>query len=217
MAAAWRGLAARRSELAKLEAALVETLDEITQPYQRYRIRRWLELAMLLILTVAEVVVAETVVQALGLSPMSTDMVAVVVGAAATGLAWLVGHEWAITHDSQAMAAGRRSWLGTAAATAGVFLLANLAVRVYFGLLDEEANHLGSGLVAPLLAGTLLTAVTAALMLVAAFVTAHAETSKEAELRKRLRQVRRELRVLDKRVGVDSGQNLDGNLSVVEG
>jgi hypothetical protein len=146
---------------------------------------------------------------------MSTDLVAVVVGSAATGLAWLAGHEWAIAHDPQAIAAGRRGWLGTATAAAG-FLLVNLTVRMYYGLLDEEANHLGSGLVAPLLTGALLTAVTAALMLVAAFVTAHAETSKEAELRKRLRHVRRNLRALESGVGLDSGQDSDGNLSIVE-
>src|SRR5216683_1390181 len=106
IAAARRGLAARRGELAKLAAALEEALEEVTPSYLRYRIRRWLELTMLLMLTVAEIVVAETVVQALGLSAMATYLVAVVVGAAATGLAWLVGHEWAVAHDPQAVAAG---------------------------------------------------------------------------------------------------------------
>lgn len=202
VAAAQRGLSARRSELAKLVAALEEALDQIVPPHQRYRIRRWLELTVLLVLTVAEVIVAGTVVQALGLSATSTILVAVVVGGAATGLAWLAGHEWALAHDPRAMTAGRRSWLGAATATAGAFLVANLAVRVYYGLLADQANHLGTGLVAPLLAGSLLTAVTAALMVVAAFVTAHAETVKEAELGRRLRQVRRELGALDGRAGV---------------
>ncbi len=173
-AAARRWLVARRNELLKLVPGLEEALDEFTLPYLRYRIRRWQEVAMLLTLTIAEIEVAETVVQALGLSPMTTELIAVVIGGAATGLAWLIGHESAVAQDPQALAAGRRSWLGVAVAIAGVVLLANLAVRVYYGLLDEEAHNLGSGLVTPLLAGTLLTAVTAALMLVAAFVTAHA-------------------------------------------
>lgn len=201
VAAAQRGLSARRSELTKLVAALEEALDQIVPPHQRYRIRRWLELTVLLVLTVAEVIVAQTVVQALGLSAISTTLVAVVVGGAATGLAWLIGHEWALARDSQAMAAGRRSWLGAATAAAGVFLVANLAVRVYYGLLAEQASQFGTGLVAPLLAGSLLTAVSGALMLVAAFVTAHAETAKEAELGRRLRKVRRELGALTSRAG----------------
>jgi hypothetical protein len=217
VAAARRGLAARLSELAKLAAALEEALDTITPPYLRYRIRRWLELTMLLLLTIAEIVVAETVVQALALSATATDLVAVVVGAAATGLAWLIGHEWAITQDPRAVAAGRRGWRGLAAATASAFLAANLAVRVYYGLLAEQANHLGNSLVAPLLSGGLLTAVTAALMVVAAFVTAHAETAKEAELRNRLRRIRRELQLLDNRTGaIDPGSPPNGHLSVVE-
>lgn len=217
VAAARRGLAARRSELVKLAAALEEALEQITPPHLRYRIRRWLELTMLMILTVAEVVVAETVVQALGLSATSTDLVAVVIGGAATGLAWLVGHEWAIAYDPQALATGRRSWLQAAAAIAGAFLVANLAVRVYYGLLAEQANHFGNGLVAPLLAGFLLTAVTAALMVVAAFVTAHAETAKEGEVRKRLQRVRRELGALDGRVGVpDVGPAAAEHLAVVD-
>lgn len=201
-AAARRGLAVRRSELAKLVAALEETLDEITPPYHRYRLRRWLELTVLLILTVAEVIVAQTVVQALGLSATSTDLVAVVVGGAATGLAWLVGHEWAVAHDPQAIAAGRRSWLGAAVATTGVFLAVNLAVRVYYTLLAEQVDGLGTGLVAPLVSGSLLTVITAALITVSAFITAHAETVKEAELRRRLRKARRELGALDSRIGV---------------
>jgi hypothetical protein len=214
-AAARRGLAARRSELVKLAAALEEALDQIVPAYQRHRIRRWLELAALVALTFAEIIVAETVVQALGLSAIDTVLVAVVVGVTATGLAWLVGQEWALTHDPQAMAAGRRSWLGVASGTAGAFLVANLAVRIYYGLLAEQASHLGAGLVAPLLAGSLLTAVTAALMVVAAFITAHAETAKEADLRKRLRQVRRELAALDGRAGLgEPGQA--GHLAVVD-
>jgi hypothetical protein len=168
-------------------------------------------------LTIAEVVVAETVVQALGLGAMATYLVAAVVGTAATGLAWLVGHEWAVARDPQAVAAGRRGWLGIAAATAGAFLAANLAVRVYYGLLAEQADYQGNGLVAPLLSGWLLTTVTAALMVVVAFVAARAETAKEAELRNRLRRVRREMHVLDRHVGpVDPGSYPDGQLSVVE-
>jgi hypothetical protein len=217
VAAARRVLVARRGERAKLVAALEAALEEVTPPYLRVRIRRWLELTVLLLLTIAEIVVAETVVQALGLSAMATYLVAVVVGAAATGLAWLVGHEWAVAHDPQAIAAGRRGWLGLAAATAGAFLAANLAVRVYYGLLAEQASNLGNSLVAPLLSGLLLTAVTAALMVVAAFVTANAETTKEAELRNRLRRGRKELQVLDHLVGPeDPGSYPDGQLSVVE-
>ncbi len=215
VAAAQRGLSARRIELAKLVAALEEALDQIVPPHQRYRIRRWLELTVLLVFTVAEVIVAESVVQALGLSATSTTLVAVVAGGAATGLAWLVGHEWALAHDPQVLAAGRRSWLKAATATAGAFLVANLAVRVYYGLLAEQASQLGTGLVAPLLAGSLLTAVTGALMLVAAFVTAHAETAKEAELGRRLRKVRRELGALDGRAGVAEPSPVE-HLTVVD-
>lgn len=217
VATARRGLAIRRSELTQLMGALEKAIDAITSPYSRYRIRRWQELTVLLLLTIAEVVVAETVVQALGLSATATDLVAVVVGAAATGLAWLIGHEWAVGQDPQALAAGRRGWLGIVGATAAAFLVANLGVRVYYGLLDEQANHLGSSLLAPLLTGSLLTAVTAALMVVAAFVTAHAETAKEADLRNRLRQVRSELHLLDSRTrAVDPDSYPDGHLSVVE-
>lgn len=202
VAAAQRGLSARRTELTKLVAALEEALDQIVPPHQRYRMRRWLELTVLLVFTVAEVIVAQTVVQALGVSATSTTLVAVVVGGAATGLAWLAGHEWALAYDPQALTAGRRSWLRVATAAAGAFLVANLAVRVYYGLLAERANQFGAGLGGPLLAGFLLTAVTGALMVVAAFVTAHAETAKEAELRRRLRRVRRELSTLDGRIGM---------------
>jgi hypothetical protein len=216
LAAARRGLAVRRGELAKLAAALEDVLDELTPPYMRYRIRRWLELIVLLMLTIAEIVVAETVVQALGLSATSTDLVALVVGAAATGLAWLVGHEWVVGRDPQAAAVGRRGWLSLAVAIAGAFLVANLAVRVYYGFLAEQADHLGNGLMAPVLAGSLLTVVTAALMVVAAFVTAHAETGKEAALRNQLRRVRDELRILDHRFGADPGPGPGGHLSAVD-
>jgi hypothetical protein len=216
LAAARRELAARRGELVKLVGALEGAIEEVTPSYLRYRIRRWLELTVLLMLTVAEIVVAETVVQALGLSAMATYLVAVVVGVAATGLAWLIGHEWAVAHDPQAVAAGRGGWLGLATATVGAFLAANLAVRVYYGLLAEQANNLGNSLAAPLLSGLLLTAVTAALMVVAAFVTAHTETAKEAELRNRLRRARKELQVLGRHVGpVDPSPYPDGQLSVV--
>ena len=93
---------------------------------------------------------------------------------------------------------GRRGWLRAALGTAGVFLAANLGVRVYYGVLSEQANNLGGGLVAPLLSGLLLTAVTAALMVVAAFVSAHAETAKESQLRAKLRRMRAELRRLER-------------------
>jgi hypothetical protein len=216
-AAARRGLTMRRSQLAQLIGALERALDTVTPAYLRYRIRRWLELTILLLLTIAEIVVAETVVQALGLSATATDLVAVVVGATATGLAWLIGHEWAIGQDAQALAAGRRGWLRITGVAASAFLIANLTMRVYYGYLDEQANHLGSSLLAPLLSGSLLTAVTAALMVVAAFTTGHAETGKEAELRNRLRQVRRELRLLDNRLrAVDPDSQMDGHLSVIE-
>ena len=129
-AAAHHGLAARRGALAKLVAALEETIDEITPPYLRYRIHRWLEMTVLLLLTAAEIVVAQTVVQALGLSAIATDLVALVMGATATGLAWLVGHEWIVARDPQAIAAGRPGWLGLAKAATAAFLVANLAVRV---------------------------------------------------------------------------------------
>ena len=200
MADARRDVAAAYRDQVELIAALEETLDEIGHPFQRYRISRRLEVASLIVLGGAEVVVASTVVQALGLTATATDLVAVGVGGAATGLAWLTGHEWAISRDPQAAAEGRRGWLRAALGTAGVFLAANLGVRVYYGVLSEQANNLGSGLVAPLLSGLLLTAVTAALMVVAAFVSAHAETAKESQLRAKLKRLRAELRSLE-RVG----------------
>ena len=148
----------------------------------------------MLVITAAEAVVSATVVQTLGLSAVFTALAAVAVGGAATGLAWLAGHEWAVAHDLPVAAGGRRGWLAVARVTVGAFLAANLATRVYYGLLAGQAAHLSSSIAASLLAGLLLTAVTAALMVVAAFVTAHAETGKEAELRVRLRQVHNELR-----------------------
>jgi hypothetical protein len=211
--AARQAMAARRSELATLAARLEETLDEIRVPHQRYQIRRWTQTTVLLILAAAEIVVAETVVQALGLSAILTGLVAVVVGGAATGLAWLVGHEWTVAHDPQAVAAGRRGWLGLVVATSGTFLVANLATRVYYGLRAEQASHLGSGLAASVLAGFLLTVVTAALMVVAAFVTAHAETGKEAELRARLRRVRNKLRLIEDFAGPTGKPGYERQLS----
>jgi hypothetical protein len=217
VADARRSLTIRRSELAEDAAALEEALDDLSPPYQRYRISRRAEVTSLLTLGVAEIVVADTVVQALGLTATATDLVAVAVGGAATGLAWLAGHEWAVSHDPQAAAAGQRGWRRLAVATAGSFLAVNLGVRVRYGLLAEQAGHLGSGLVAPLLSGALLTAVTAALMVVAAFVSAHAETAKEAELRVRLSRVRAELRSLEGRVGVlDPDQGTAVRLSVAD-
>jgi hypothetical protein len=217
VAAARRSLAARRAELAELISALQEALDSIVLPYQRYWIRRWLELTILSLLAVAETVVAANVVQALGLTATATDLVALAVGVAATGLAWIIGHEWAVAHDPQAVAAGRRGWLLFGTATAAAFLAANLAVRVYYGLLAEQVGHLGNGLVAPLLSGSLLTAVTAALMGMAAFVTAHAETGKEAGLRAQLRRARRELRSLETQIGVlEPGPDQSGHLAVVD-
>jgi hypothetical protein len=181
-------------------AALEETLDEIRPSYQRYRITRRQEVASLVVVGGAEVVVADTVVQALGLTAMATDLVAIGVGGAATGLAWLIGHEWALSRDLQAAAEGRRGWLGVAVGTAAAFLAANLGVRIYYGLLSEEVGNLGRNIVPPVLSGLLLTVVTAALMVVAAFVSAHAETAKESQLRVRLRRMRAELRSLE-RVG----------------
>ena len=195
--------------------ALEEALEEITPPYLRYQICRWLELLVLLLLP-GRGVVAQTVVQALGLTATVTDLVAVVVGVTATGLAWLLGHEWVVAHDPEAIAAGRPGWLGPAKLAIAVFLVANLAVRVYYGLLAEQVDQLGNGIVAPLLAGVLLTIVTAALMMVAAFVTAHAETAREAELRRRLRAARRELSQLDKLLGATPGAGPEAHLSVVE-
>ena len=53
-------------------------------------------------------------------------------------------------------------------------------------------------------------------MMVAAFITAHAETAQEAELRCRLRSVRRELGQMDKLLGAVPDTYPDGHLSVVE-
>jgi hypothetical protein len=83
---------------------------------------------------------------------------------------------------------------------AGAFLAANLGVRIYYGVLAEQASDLGGGIAAPLLSGLLLTVITAALMVVAAFVSAHAETAKESHLRRKLSRIRAELRSLE-RVG----------------
>jgi hypothetical protein len=196
------GLATRRRHLLEVAAVLEEAYDEIRPAYQRIRIGRPAEVASLLILGAAETVVAGTVVQSLGLTATATDLVAVAVGGVATGLAWLGGHEWALAHDPQAAAAGRRGWMRLAVGTTAVFLAANLGVRIYYGVLAEQAARLGNGLLTPLLSGVLLTSVTAALMVVAAFVTAHAESVKEAQLRVRLRRVRAELRSLYNRVGV---------------
>lgn len=205
-----RFLAMAHREQTQHEAALEEALDELAPPYQRYRISRRAEVAGLSVLGMAEVVVAATVVQALGLTSVTTDLVAVGVGGAATGLAWLVGHEWAVSHDPQAVAVGRRSWLRPALATSGIFLAANLGVRVYYGVLANEADHLGSGLVTPLMSGFLLTMVTAALMLIAAFVSAHADTSRESMLRAKLRRVRAELRALERAGALRLGVNPRG-------
>jgi hypothetical protein len=203
-AEARRDLAAKHQHLSEVAAVLEEAYHKLRPPYQRLRIGRVGEVASLLTLGVAEVVVADTVVQSLGFTATATNLVAVAVGGTATGLAWLVGHEWAVAHDPQAAAAGRRGWLRAAGTAAAAFLAANLGVRIYYGVLAEQAGHLGSGLVAPVLSGVLLTVVTAALMVVAAFITAHAESGKEAHLRARLRRVRAELRSLENRVGVPS-------------
>jgi hypothetical protein len=210
VAAARRSLVARRTELTKLIDALQEALDSIIPPYRRYWLRRWLELTILALLAVGETVIAVNVVQALGLTAIATDLVALAVGVAATGLAWVIGHEWAVAHDPQAAVAGRRGWLPLAMAIAGVFMAANLAVRVYYGLLAEQVDHLGNGLTAPLLSGLLLTAVTVTLMALAAFVTAHAETGKEAELRAQLYRARRELRSIEARTGVQQPDSYEG-------
>ncbi len=198
MADARRGVESAHRDLVELVAELEEALDQIRHPFQRIQISRRMEVASLAVLGGAEVVVASTVVQALGLTASATDLVAVGVGGAATGLAWLTGHEWAISRDPQAAAEGRRGWLRAALGTAVVFLAANLGVRVYYGVLSEQANNLGGGLVAPLLSGLLLTVVTAALMVVAAFVSAHAETAQESRLRAKLRRMRAQLRSLER-------------------
>jgi hypothetical protein len=202
VADARRDLAMYYQENVEHKAALEEALDEIRPPWQRYRISRRVEAASLIVLGAAETVVAETVVQSLGFTAIATDLVALGVGMAATGLAWTVGHEWAISRDPQATAAGRRGWHRLAIATAGAFLATNLGVRIYYGVLAEQVARLGGGLIAPLLSGCLLTLVTAALMVVAAFVSAHAETAKEAQLRAELGRVQAIVRSLENRVGV---------------
>jgi hypothetical protein len=202
LAAARSGLALRYQEVTRHVAALEEALDELRSPYHRYRITRWIELVCLAVLCTAEIVVADTVVQALGLTAITTGLVAVVVGGAATGLAWLLGHEWAVSRDPHAAAAGRRGWLRLTVITVGLFLVINLGVRIYYGVLDEQAAGLGDGLIAPVLSGFLLTIVTMALILIAAFITAHSETAEEAQLRARLKRLRTELRSLEDRVGV---------------
>ena len=53
-----------------------------------------------------------------------------------------------------------------------------------------------------MLSGLLLIIVTMALILIAAFITAHSETAEEAQLRARLKRLRTELRSLEDRVGV---------------
>lgn len=202
MADARRELTAVYNDDIEQAAALEEALDEISPPHQRSPITRSTEVLSILALGAGEVVVADTVVQALGLTATATGLVAVGVGGAATGLAWLTGHEWAVSHDPRAAVTGYRGWLRVALASAGAFLAANLGVRVYYGLLAEEASHLGSSLVPPLLSGLLLTVVTAVLMVVAAFVSSHAETGKERRLRCQLNRTRARLRSLETRVGV---------------
>lgn len=198
LAEARRNATAAYRDQIEESAAVEEALDEIRPSYQRYRITRPLEVTSLVVVGGAEVVVADTVVQALGLTATATDLVALGVGGAATGLAWLIGHEWAISRDPQATAEGRRGWLGAAVWTTAAFLAANLGVRIYYGLLSEQANGLGNDPVPPVLSGLLLTVVTAALMVVAAFISAHAETTKESQLRKRLHRIRTELRALER-------------------
>lgn len=192
------GLAANYINNVRRAIALEESLADISPSYQRIHIGRWLEVASLAALGVAETVVADSVVQSLGFTAVATDLVAAAVGVTATGLAWLVGHEWAIAHDPQAAVAGRRGWKRLAVWTSGAFLAANFAVRVYYGILAGQ----GGGLVAPVLSAALLTVVTAALMVVGAFISAHAETSQEAALRRRLSRVRREIAEITNRVGV---------------
>jgi hypothetical protein len=196
------GLALRYQEVRRHVAALEEALSDIRSPYHRYRIARWMELTCLGVLCMAEIVVANTVVQALALTAIATGLVAVVVGGAATGLAWLLGHEWAVSHDPHAAEAGRRGWLRLTVITAGLFLVINLAVRIYYGVLDEQAAGISGGLIAPVLSGLLLTVVTMALIVIAAFITAHSETAEEAQLRGQLRRLRAELRSLEDRAGI---------------
>jgi hypothetical protein len=213
LADARSGLALRYQQVSERVGALEEALIDIRPPYQRYRITRWIELICLMVLCVAEIIVANTVVQALGLTAIATALVAVVVGGAATGLAWLLGHEWAVSHDLHAAAAGRRGWLRLTVITAGFFLVVNLGVRIYFGVLDEQAAGLGQGLMAPMLSGFLLTIVTMALILIAAFITANSETAEEAQLRTRLKRLRAELRSLEDRVGIlEPGASISGTI-----
>jgi hypothetical protein len=202
VADARRDLALYYQENVEHKNALEDVLDEIRLPWQRYRISRKWEVASLIALGAAETVVAETVVQSLGFTAIATDLVALGVGAAATGLAWLAGHEWAISRDPRAAAAGQRGWHRLAIGTAGAFLAANLGVRIYYGVLAEQVTRLGGGLIAPLLSGSLLTLLTAALMVVAAFISAHADTAKETQLRAELRRVRAIVRSLENRMGV---------------
>src|SRR5689334_12181535 len=101
IAEARRDVTAAYRDQVEETTAIEEALDEIRPPHQRYRITRRLEMASLVVLGAAEVVVADTVVQALGLTATATDLVAVGVGGTATGLAWLIGHEWAISRDPQ--------------------------------------------------------------------------------------------------------------------
>jgi hypothetical protein len=202
LAEARGGLALRYQQVIRLIAAFEEALADIRSPHHRYWISRWMELICLAVLSIAEIVVANTVVQALGLTAIATVLVAVVVGGAATGLAWLLGHEWAVSRDPHAAVAGRRGWLRLTIITVGLFLMVNLGVRIYYGVLAEQAAGLGSGLIAPVLSGFLLTIVTMALILIAAFITAHSETAEEAQLRARLKRLRAELRSLEDRVGV---------------
>lgn len=202
LAEAQSGLALRCHVITGLVAALEEALDDIRSPHNRYRITRWMELICLAGFCVAEIVVANTVVQALGLTAIATTLVAVVVGTAATGLAWLLGHEWAVSRDPHAAATGRRGWLRLTVITVGLFLVINLGVRVYYGVLNEQAAGLDGGLIAPVLSGCLFTIVTMALIVIAAFITAHSETAEEAQLRTRLKRLRAELRSLEDRVGI---------------
>jgi hypothetical protein len=192
------GLATTYINHVRRAIALEESLADISPSYRRIHIGRCLEVSSLAALGVAETVVADSVVQSLGFTAVATDLVSAAVGVTATGLAWLAGHEWAIAHDPQAAMTGRRGWKRLAVWTSGAFLAANFAVRVYYGVLAGQ----GGGLVAPVLSAALLTVVTAALMLVGAFISANAETSQEAALRGRLRRVRREIREITNRVGV---------------
>lgn len=198
--AAQRYLAEDYAAQSDYAAAIEDALDEVTSS-RRLRISRWVEAISLLLLGIAEIAVAQNVVQAVGLTANATRLVAIAVGATATALAWLAGHEWATARDPEEVVAGRRGWLKLAVVACIAFILANLGVRIYYGVLENEVHRYASGLTAPVLSGLLLTTVTAALMIVAAFISAHAETASEADLRARLRRVRRVLRSLE-RAGV---------------